>query len=149
MSVRFRKSINLGGGFKVNIGKNGITSFSWGTKGFRVTKSVNGDVRRTVSIPGTGISFTDTIPADKSVPQEEVHEPVIKYVNKWTYCLLAILLGTFGAHKFYSGKKKAGIIYLCFFWSGFTLLLGIIEGIWTAIFRHADERDEIGFVIKK
>lgn len=58
MGFRYRKSINLGGGFRINISKSGI-GYSWGTKGYRVTKTAKGTVRRTVSIPGTGISFTD------------------------------------------------------------------------------------------
>ena len=56
MGFRFRKSINLGGGFKMNLSKSGI-GYSFGTKGYRVTKKANGGVRRTASIPGTGISY--------------------------------------------------------------------------------------------
>lgn len=37
MGFRYRKSINLGGGFRVNLSKSGI-GYSWGTKGYRVTK---------------------------------------------------------------------------------------------------------------
>lgn len=58
MGFRYRKSINLGGGFKVNISKSGI-GYSWGVKGYRITKTARGTVRRTVSIPGTGIAFVD------------------------------------------------------------------------------------------
>ncbi|ELZ28229.1 TM2 domain-containing protein [Halosimplex carlsbadense 2-9-1] len=43
--------------------------------------------------------------------------------------LLAILLGSFGAHKFYLGNNKLGIIYLCFFWTGIPGIIGIIEGV--------------------
>ncbi len=56
MGVRFRKSINLGGGFRVNLSKTGI-GYSWGIKGYRVTKTGKGTTRTTVSIPGTGISY--------------------------------------------------------------------------------------------
>lgn len=55
MGWRFRKSINLGGGFRINISKSGI-GYSWGCKGYRITKTAKGTVRRTLSIPGTGIS---------------------------------------------------------------------------------------------
>lgn len=58
MGLRFRKSINLGGGFKINLSKSGI-GYSWGTKGYRVTKTARGTTRRTYSIPGTGISWVD------------------------------------------------------------------------------------------
>lgn len=56
MGMRFRKSINLGGGFKVNMSKSGI-GYSWGVKGYRVTKTSRGTTRHTASIPGTGISY--------------------------------------------------------------------------------------------
>ncbi len=58
MGFRFRKSINMGGGFKINLSKSGI-GYSWGTKGYRVTKTARGTTRRTYSIPGTGISWVD------------------------------------------------------------------------------------------
>lgn len=58
MGFRYRKSINLGGGFKINLSKSGI-GYSWGTKGFRVSKTARGTTRRTYSIPGTGISYVD------------------------------------------------------------------------------------------
>ena len=56
MGFRFRKSINLGGGFKINLSKSGV-GYSWGTKGYRVTKTARGTTRKTYSIPGTGISY--------------------------------------------------------------------------------------------
>lgn len=58
MGLRFRKSINLGFGFRVNISKSGI-GYSWGVPGYRVTKKVNGDIRTTYSLPGTGISYVE------------------------------------------------------------------------------------------
>ena len=56
MGIRFRKSINLGKGFRVNMSKSG-PGFSWGGKGFRVTKKANGGFRTTAYIPGTGLSY--------------------------------------------------------------------------------------------
>ena len=55
MGFRFRKSINLGGGFRINFSKSGV-GYSFGGKGFRITKTAKGTTRKTVSIPGTGIS---------------------------------------------------------------------------------------------
>ena len=43
--------------------------------------------------------------------------------------LLAIVLGSFGAHKFYMGKYLVGILYLIFFWSWLPAIVGILEGI--------------------
>ncbi|HBM3505139.1 TPA: DUF4236 domain-containing protein, partial [Listeria monocytogenes] len=58
MGIRLRKSINLGGGFRVNVSKSGV-GYSWGVKGARITKKANGNTRTTFSIPGTGISYVD------------------------------------------------------------------------------------------
>lgn len=57
MGLRFRKSIKLGGGFRLNLSKSGI-GYSWGTKGFRISKSAKGRTRKTFSIPGTGVSYS-------------------------------------------------------------------------------------------
>lgn len=56
MGFRYRKSINLGKGFRVNLSKSG-PGFSWGGKGFRLTRTSKGNIRGTLSIPGTGISY--------------------------------------------------------------------------------------------
>ena len=57
MGLRFRKSINLGGGLKLNFNKKSA-GLSFGTKGARF--SVNSDGRKTTSfgIPGTGLYWT-------------------------------------------------------------------------------------------
>lgn len=49
--------------------------------------------------------------------------------DRVTAGVLAILLGWFGAHKFYLGDTGLGILYLCFFWTGIPAIVGLIEGI--------------------
>lgn len=56
MGFRFRKSINLGHGVRVNLSKSGI-GYSVGAPWLRVTKTAKGRVRTTTSVPGTGISY--------------------------------------------------------------------------------------------
>ncbi len=56
MGVRFRKSINIGKNFRVNLSKSGV-GFSAGVKGIRATKGADGRVRTTFSLPGTGLSY--------------------------------------------------------------------------------------------
>lgn len=56
MGIRYRKSINLGGGARLNLSKSGV-GFSVGTKGARLTKTAKGTTRSTLSIPGSGISY--------------------------------------------------------------------------------------------
>ncbi|HZL86609.1 MAG TPA: TM2 domain-containing protein [Candidatus Krumholzibacteria bacterium] len=43
--------------------------------------------------------------------------------------LFALLLGSFGAHKFYMGDTGLGILYLVFFWTAIPGIIGLIEGI--------------------
>lgn len=69
MGIRFRKSINLGGGFHINLSKSGI-GYSWGVKGFRYTKTASGRTRKTYSIPGTGISY---VSESKNKTQSQKH----------------------------------------------------------------------------
>ena len=56
MGLNFRKSINLGKGFKLNIGK-GSVGISGDVKGARVSVNSKGRKTATFSIPGTGISY--------------------------------------------------------------------------------------------
>ncbi|NLY53200.1 MAG: DUF4236 domain-containing protein [Firmicutes bacterium] len=56
MGLRFRKSIRLGKGLRINLSKSGV-GFSWGIPGFRITRTAKGRTRKTISIPGTGLSY--------------------------------------------------------------------------------------------
>ena len=57
MGLNFRKSINLGKGFKLNIGKSSI-GISGGVKGARVSMNSKGRKTATFSLPGTGLSYS-------------------------------------------------------------------------------------------
>ena len=57
MGLNFRKSINLGKGVKLNIGKKSV-GVSAGVKGARVSMNSSGRKTATFSIPGTGLSYT-------------------------------------------------------------------------------------------
>ncbi|MBN7772707.1 TM2 domain-containing protein [Clostridium aminobutyricum] len=63
-------------------------------------------------------------------------------VNKIAYILLAIFLGSLGAHKFYSGRIGLGIVYLVFCWTCIPGFLGVIEGI-IAAFKTSDMNGNI------
>lgn len=47
-----------------------------------------------------------------------------------TAAILALLLGGFGAHKFYLGKIFIGLLYLLFCWTFIPALIAIFEGIY-------------------
>lgn len=68
MGFRFRKSVKMGP-VRVNFSKSGV-GYSVGGKGFRVTKRADGKVQTTTSIPGTGISYVETVGGKKSAPAQ-------------------------------------------------------------------------------
>ena len=41
--------------------------------------------------------------------------------------LFALFLGCFGLHHFYLRRNGLGVLYLLFFWTGITAILGLIE----------------------
>lgn len=65
MGFRFRKSINLGCGVRINLSKSGI-GYSFGGRGFRTSISPKGRVTKTFSIPGTGLSYSTSYSINKN-----------------------------------------------------------------------------------
>lgn len=43
--------------------------------------------------------------------------------------LLAATVGLFGAHRFYLGQRRTGLLYLLFCWTGIPVLLALAESI--------------------
>ena len=119
MGFRFRKSINLGGGFRVNLSKSGV-GYSWGTKGARFTKTAKGTSRTTVGIPGTGISYVTESSNSKKNKQRKTPKNAT-YSNQvtagpvhvtWMDFLLCLFLGMLGVHKFRENRVGMGLLYL-------------------------------------
>lgn len=71
MGFRFRKSFNLGKGFKLNLSKSGI-GYSFGFKGFRIGKTAKGKTRKTFTLPGTGLSYQTETKEDTSIVKDIV-----------------------------------------------------------------------------
>ena len=124
MGFKFRKSINLGGGFKVNLSKSGV-GYSWGTKGVRFSKTASGKNRTTLSIPGTGISHVTESGGKKRTTKANNTRHTSNYStpepnntgnggrgNPWVKFLICLLVGYFGVHKFMEKKVGIGILYL-------------------------------------
>lgn len=86
MGLYFRKSINLGGGIRLNFSKSGV-GISGGVKGFRVSTGPKG-TRLTASIPGTGVYYSknlSTKSGNKSVnTQARTSENKYPYVQTVT-----------------------------------------------------------------
>lgn len=68
--------------------------------------------------------------------------------NKLIYILLAVFLGVFGAHYFYSGQKKKGFLSLCFFWTVIPFFVGLYCAL-TALFLKTDPSGNIKIIDKK
>lgn len=59
MGLRFRRSVKICDGLKLNFGKNGM-SMTVGSGPLKKTFNTNGNVTTTVVFPGTGIYWTET-----------------------------------------------------------------------------------------
>ncbi len=64
MGLRFRKSIKLGKGVRLNLGTKGV-SVSAGVKGARFSMHSSGRKTATFSLPGTGLSYVKTFGGKK------------------------------------------------------------------------------------
>ncbi len=118
MGFRFGKSINLGGGARVNISKKGIGA-SIGGGGFRVAKKAGGGTRTTASIAGTGVRYQKDSSSNKSQSKSRANVEV-----KTPFKLFALLL------KIMSVLMIAFGALLCFALPpiGFVaIVLGIVE----------------------
>lgn len=124
MGFRFRKSINLGGGFKVNLSKSGV-GYSWGTKGVRYTKTAKGKTRTTLSIPGTGISHVSESGGKKRTTNQKNTKTTSNFSAPnpnntnyggngmaWIKLIICFFFGILGVHKFMEKKTGMGILYL-------------------------------------
>lgn len=59
MGLRYRKSIKIAPGVRLNLNKKSV-GVSVGGKGFRYTVNSKGQTTKTVGIPGTGLSYSET-----------------------------------------------------------------------------------------
>ena len=68
--------------------------------------------------------------------------------NKIVAAILAIVVGGFGAHKFYLGKPGVGIAYLLlmlsFFLSWIPMIIAFVEGIFLAAMSDAEFNEKHG-----
>jgi hypothetical protein len=61
MGFRFQRRLRLFKGVSLNIGKRGVSSISFGTRGAHTTIGKSG-IRNTIGLPGTGLSYTSLWP---------------------------------------------------------------------------------------
>lgn len=66
----------------------------------------------------------------------------LQKVNKKKYLLLAVFTGWLGGHRFYAKQWVVAVLYLVFFWSGFSLAMTVID-LMVVIPKEADEDGNI------
>ena len=106
MGLRINKRIKICKGLYLNVGKKGIsTSAKIGNMTFNSKGTVS------ASIPGTGISYRANL---KSSNKKNIQNtvPEVRYdKNRYVYFFLTLFFGYLGAHKFYMGEFKRGVLY--------------------------------------
>ncbi|WP_415482592.1 DUF4236 domain-containing protein [Bacillus velezensis] len=65
MGFKFRKSVKIAPGVKLNINSKSV-GISAGVKGARISTNTKGRTTTTVGIPGTGISYSNTVNSKRS-----------------------------------------------------------------------------------
>lgn len=80
---------------------------------------------------------------DKYVAYTEKKKPV--KIQKKKYCVVALLFGWLGMHKFLIGRKGAGILYLLISWTGMSFVLSVLD-VFQAVFLKVDENNLITLV---
>lgn len=78
---------------------------------------------------GTGAE-TGQVPVDKqAVNLQHQRHSNLPVKSRMVAALLALLIGGSGAHKFYLGRIKSGILMLLFCWTYIPTFIGFVEGI--------------------
>jgi len=77
MNLRFRKSIKIAPGVKVNLSKKGVSSIGIGKSGASINLNKKG-IRTNVGIPGTGLSYSKFNSYKKVNEQNHISTPIEK-----------------------------------------------------------------------
>ncbi|TFW10569.1 DUF4236 domain-containing protein [Oxalobacteraceae bacterium OM1] len=86
MGFRFRKSVKVLPGVRLNFSKSGMST-SIGGKGLTVNVKKGRKTRTTISLPGTGLSHTSYSGTDSTTPGANGHQ-----VGFWGWVAAALLL---------------------------------------------------------
>ena len=100
MGLRFRKTIKILPGVKINLCKSGITT-TIGVRGASVNIGKHG-ARGTVGIPGTGISYSEKL-SELQVTENHLSQPVVQNIDPprsasslfWLIVIIAIAVVVF------------------------------------------------------
>jgi hypothetical protein len=98
MGFRFRRSIKILPGLKVNLGKTGFTSVSVGGHGLTTNYGKKG-TRTTVGLPGTGLSYSTYSPKKKAISAQNNNPapPGMAPATKPVWVRIVIIIALVGA----------------------------------------------------
>ncbi|WP_419024353.1 DUF4236 domain-containing protein [Emergencia sp.] len=115
MGIRFRRSIKIAPGLKVNINKKSI-GITAGVRGAHASINTKGDVTKTVGIPGSGLSYVDrhsirkkeyvrrepsvSAKVDVQIKQKSSN-PIWPKIGSIAFIILAVILLLLGLISFY------------------------------------------------
>lgn len=119
MGLRFRKSVKLGKGVRLNLNKKSV-GLTVGGKGFKTTINTKGKRTTSVGIPGTGLSYTHSSGGGKKTTTKKTTtttQPTTKPPMKTGVMplIITVCFGWLGLHWFISGRAGMGFLYLLTF----------------------------------
>lgn len=123
MGLRFRKSLKILPGVKLNVTNKGISSVSLGGKGLKTNIGKKG-VRTTASIKGTGLSYSQYSPYQSSAQPKgrQVETNNFKWYKPLIYLgvlMFPYIFVWFTLKPEYSSTERN----ICFGWLGMYLLI--------------------------
>lgn len=130
MGFRFRRSIKIIPGVRVNIGKKGVSSVSLGGRGARTTISKKG-VRNTVGLTGTGLSYSSYQAFNNTSTSSQNSSPMVNSQYNMHNTQSDKMIQKYCVHcrrNTYQKKSFGAISYLFggFFTGGLWWILGLI-----------------------
>lgn len=121
MATRFRKSVKIAPGVRLNVNK-GSVGISAGVKGARVSANSNGRVTRSVGIPGTGLYDVETVKSGKTSNIQQSQSdgiagsaaimPKEKKSHFVLFLVLAVILVLSGFYGFADSNYSGGALCL-------------------------------------
>ena len=137
MSIRFRKTIKILPGVKINIGKTGIST-SVGVRGAHVTVGKRG-THATVGIPGSGLSVTKRIggKSQKSTAKEEIQSPPVPKLST-KEIQMRVRAGD-GRRLFMRGAVAVAIGCLVWYFINLPCGIGAAAGLFFAMYKALEK----------
>jgi len=118
MGLRFRRSIKIAPGIRVNFSKTGI-GLSAGVRGARMSVNSHGRVTRSVGVPGTGVFYTKSktigaAPRGRARTSEATNNSTDLYKGKsssWFLTFVGVAMFFFGVPAAFNNAIGLGVVF--------------------------------------